>query len=197
MAQPNAPHVSNFNPAQTVDAAQAFGVNWDAFQNGTSADAITLSVSNDKGTTVFATPNPGTNGALSGTTPSVTIPAGKLAANTTNTAELIFYRFVVTSNANYVTFGYRATGTQFPIVTTGTAATIPVVSNPVWSDKGFGFDVGTSPNQALKVRFSTDCSLPIAQWQTILTTNSPGNSVHIDVPQQAGGAGFLRIQAGP
>jgi hypothetical protein len=147
---------------------------------------------------VFHTPNPGTNGALPGTALSAKIPTGTLGAGSNYTAEVVFYRFTVVSNATYATIGYRATGTEFNIATAGgTSTTPPVVSKPIWSGGSIGFDVATSPNQALKVRFSTDCSLPISQWQTILTTNSPGTSVHITIPPQAGAAGFVRLQNGP
>jgi len=197
MQQPNAPHISNFPAAQAIDNAQPFTVKWDAFQGGTAADAITLSVSDDAGKEVFATPLPGTNGTLSGTALSVTIPAGKLAANSTNHAQLVFYHYVVSSNATYATFAYRATGTQFDILTKGAISAAPIVSNPVAGPGGFAFDVATTPNQSLKVLFSSDCSLPINLWQTLLTTNSPGTSVHLTLPLQPGTAGFFRLQNGP
>jgi hypothetical protein len=196
MAQPNAPHVSNFDLAQKVDASKAFTVTWDAMQQGTAADVIALSVS-DATTNVFATPGPGTNGALNGTAPSVAIPAATLKPNSNYTALLIFYRYQASSNVTYATVAYRASGTQFPINTIGTTSSPPQIGNPVWSAKGLGFDVATSAGQTLKVLFSTDLSLPISQWQQIGTTNSAGTSVHIDVAAQAGAAGFIRLEAGP
>ena len=198
MVQPNAPHISNFAAAQAIDASKPFTVNWDAFQGGTASDYIVLSVDDSSGV-LFHTPYPGTNGAvLTGTATSAMIPAGTLTANSNYTAEVVFYRFTAVSNSTYATVGYRATGTQFTINTAGGAViTTPVVSNPVWSGSNFDFDVTTSVNQTLKVRFSTDSSLPISQWQTILTTNSPGTSVHIAIPPQAGANGFFRIQSGP
>jgi hypothetical protein len=197
MTQPNAPHVSNFAAAQAIDASQSFTLNWDAFQGGTASDFITVQVSDEFGKTLFATPNPGTNGALTGTATSVIIPAGKLAPNSTNFTDIVFYRLVAVSNATTATVGYRATGTQLNLITKGTASTVPVVSNPVWGANGFGFDVTTSANQSLKVLYSADCSLPLSQWQVVTTTNSPGSSVHITVPLQAGAAGFFALQNGP
>jgi hypothetical protein len=196
MAQPNAPHVSNFSAIQAVDATKSFTVTWDAFQNGTAADAITLSVSDNHGNTLFATPSPATNGALPGTALSVTIPAGKLTAGATNDVLLIFYRYIVTSNANYATFGYRATGTQLSLITSGgtVVTTTPEVTNLVWKGTSLGFDVATSANQTLVVRYSTDCTTPIAGWKTVFTTNSPGANVHIDLPEQIGATGFFRVQ---
>jgi Bacterial Ig-like domain len=197
MLQPNAPHVSNFAAAQAINASQAFTLRWDAFQGGTASDFITVAVSDDVGKTVFETPGPGTNGALIGTVTSVVIPAGKLVANGTNTAEIVFYRVVTVSNATYATVAYRATGTQLNLVSVGTAGTVPTVSNPVWGPSGFGFDVSTTPNQGLKVLYSTDCSLPRAQWQVLMTTNSPGSSVHITIPPQGGPTGFFQLENSP
>lgn len=198
MPQPNAPHISNFTNAQSIDVTKPFTLTWDPFQGGTAADAITMSVIGDFGTNLFQTPSPGTNGALSGTATSATIPAGKLPANSTNTTTVVFYHFLTTSNANYATFAYRATGTQLGMNTiSGAGGTPPIVGKPGWSGANFGFDVKTLPNQALKVLYSPDCSAPASQWQTIFTTNSPGTDVHITVPRQAGVAGFFRLQSGP
>ena len=193
MAQPNAPHVSNFAAAQMVDVTKGFALNWDAFQNGTSADFIVVAVDN-LGKTIFSTPNPGTNGALIGTATSVTIPAGTLTANSTNDATITFYRVATTTNT-HATVAFRATETQFSLVGAGSVAPppTPVVSNPSWGSKGFGFDVATSPNQALSVRYSTDLS----QWSTLFTTNSPGTSVHISIPLLPAANGYFRIQNGP
>lgn len=203
MQQPNAPHISNFAATQTIDPTKPFTFTWDAFTGGTSSDYIGFSVNDDKGV-AFHTPYLGTNDlsstnkVLTGTATSVLMPANTLSANSNYTAQLIFYRFVAVSNSTYATIAYRASGTDFNVITKGTSSAVtPVVSNPVWSGTSIGFDVQTTPNQPLKVRFSTDCSLPIAQWQTILNTNSPGTSVHITIPPQAGKAGFFRLQNGP
>jgi hypothetical protein len=196
-SQPNTPQVLNFAEAQTVDAAKPFTLKWDPFQGGTAADFISVSVSDENGTNFYQTANFGTNGALPGTATSVVIPAGKVLPNSTNTALVVFYRFQATTNASYATVAYRATGTWLSYITIGAPTTVPVVSNPVWSGNSFNFDVATTSNQVLKVRFSTDCTLPITQWQTILTTNSPGTSLHLNLTPQAGSAGYFRLQSGP
>jgi hypothetical protein len=195
MVQPNPPFISNYDAAQNVNAAQPFALTWGAFLNGTSSDAIVVSIAGSSGL-VFATPGFGSN-FLKGTVTSVTIPAGTLAANSFYSADLFFYRFVAATNATYVTFAARGSGTQFSISTAGGVSLPPTVSNPTWTASGLGVDVGTSPNQVLNALFSTDCSLPISQWHKILTTNSPGTAVHITVPIQPGTVGFVRLQNGP
>jgi hypothetical protein len=193
MAQPNAPHISNFTAAQSLNSTNPFTLTWDAFQGGTASDYIFVTV----GGNVFQSSPPGTSNVLSGTATSVTIPAGTLAANSNYMSIITFFHVVGTTNASYSTGAYRATTTQFNIDTIGAASTVPVVSNPVWGGGGFSFDVATSPAQVLKVLYSTDCSLPIAQWQMLLTTNSTGTGVHITIPPQAGATGFFRLENGP
>ncbi|MGH7969731.1 MAG: Ig-like domain-containing protein, partial [Limisphaerales bacterium] len=72
--QPNAPHVSNFAEAQSVNAAQPFTLKWDGFTGGTSGDYISVHVSG--GIEVWKTGDFGSTNALPGTATSVTIPAG-------------------------------------------------------------------------------------------------------------------------
>jgi hypothetical protein len=198
MAQPNAPHVpaANFDAAQTIDASKSFTLMWDAFQSGTASDYIGVSVSLDDTTNVvFQTPGPGTNGALTGTALSTTIPVGKLIPGTNYTTIITFYHWIATTNTSpvYASVAYRATGTQLGLVTTnGVVSVIPVVSNPTWSTSGLGFDVATSLNQALNVLYTTN----FVDWQLLYTTNSPGTSVHITVPEM-GPYGFVRIQNKP
>jgi len=195
LVQPNAPFVSNFDAAQAIDATKDFTLTWDAFQNGTSSDAISLAVVGSSGI-AFQTPSFGTSNTLKGTVKSVLIPAGTLQASSTYSCDIVFYRYVAATNATYIKIANRASGTGFQISTIGSASQPPGVSNPSWSANGLAFDVATSPSQVVTVRFSTDCSLPISQWQTLLSTNSPGTSVHITVPVQ-GAAGFVRLQNDP
>ena len=196
MPQPNAPHISNYDAAQNMNPSQAFTLTWDPFQGGTASDYILLTVGNNApfGHNAFQTGSPGTSNVLTGTATSVTIPANTLVPNSNYVAIIGFYHIAGTSNATYTAGAYRLTVTQFHINTTGTASKTPLVSNPLWSGGGFSFDVATSPAEVLKVLFSTDCTLPLSQWLTLLETNSTGTSVHITVPPQPGQTGFIRIQ---
>jgi hypothetical protein len=173
-----------------MNPSQAFTLTWDPFAGGTATDYILLTVGNK----AFQTPSPGTNGALNGTSTSVTIPAGTLVPNSNYVAQLIFFHTTGTSNATYSTGAYRATVTQFHINTSGTGSPAPLMSSPIWSGGALSFDVATSPGTALKVLFSTDIFQPTAQWTTVVNTNPTGTSVHITVPPQSGSAGFFRVQ---
>jgi hypothetical protein len=190
MPQPNAPHVSNYDAAQSMNPSLPFTLTWDPFTGGTTTDIIFLAV----GDKTFQTPSPGTNGALNGLATQVTIPAGALVPNSNYVAQLIFFHTTGTSNATYTTGAYRASVTQFHINTGGTGSPAPLMSSPIWSGGALGFDVATSPGTPLKVLFSTDLSQPAALWTTVVNTNPTGTSVHITVPPQIGSAGFFRIQ---
>ena len=182
MTQPNPPHITNFVAAQSVNATQAFTLDWDAFMGGTTTDYVWVVIGS---TTIWESPNPGTPGALNGTSTNVTIPANSLQANSNYTATIGFYHAIVTSNATYATTAFRATATQFSLDTVGGTAPRPVVTNFVKSGSSFGFNVITTTGQALTVISSTNCALPLAQWPILLSTNSPGTVVHITDPRPA------------
>ena len=194
--QPNAPHASNYAEAQSVNASQPFTLKWDAFSGGTSGDYISVSV--DGGTEVWKTGDFGTTNALPGTATSVTIPAGILTSNNSYTVNIGFYRATWSSNVTYAIGSFRASTTQLGLTTVGTSAPLPVVSAAGWTAGSFGFDVTTSPGQQLTVVSSTDVSLPLNAWPTLLTTNSPGTKVHISTPAVgAEPARFYAVRNGP
>lgn len=190
-AQPNAPHIANFAAAQSVNASAAFTLSWDPFVTGTAADYIYVVIGNN----VWKTADPGTGSALHGTATSVAIPAGALQANANYISTIGFYRFNASSNATYATVSYRASFTRFNLNTAGTAS-LPVITNVVSGGASLSFDIETAPGQTVSVVRSTDCSLPMAQWQTVWTTNSPGTRVHIVVSPPGSGAQFYRARNG-
>jgi hypothetical protein len=192
MTQPNAPYLTNYAAAQSLDAAQAFTLAWEPFVGGTSADYIYVAI----GDNAWQTPELGTTNALNGTATTVTIPANSLKANSNYTAYIGFYHALVVSNATYATEAFRATATQFTVNTIGSS--LPVVSNVVCRGGTCSFDILTTFGQSLTVVSSADCALPLAQWQTLLTTNSPGSRVQVIDPRPATGrAMFYRVRNGP
>jgi hypothetical protein len=176
MTQPNPPHITNFVAAQSLNATQAFTLGWDAFVSGGTTDYVNVVISSGS-TNVWKTADPGTAGALNGTATTVTIPANSLRTNSSYTATIGFYHIVGVSNASYASQASRTTTTQFSVNTLG--AVRPVITNLVWFNRTNSFDVVTSAGQTLTVVSSTDCALPLAQWPTLLTTNSPGTRVHV------------------
>ncbi len=179
-AQPNAPHVSNYSAAQSVNPTQPFTLTWDAFTGGGGTDNVSVVIGD-----VFQTPGFGQTNALTGSATSVTIPAGTFQAGSNYDATIGFYHGVVTTNGGYVTEAYVATLTQFSINTAGSAVAAPVLANAAWNAGTFGFDILTSPGQTLTVVYTTDLSIPLASWPVLVTTNSPGSIVHIADPNAA------------
>ena len=177
MAQPGAPHVSNFPATQALDPTQPFTLNWDAFPGGTSTDAVIVAIGN-----VFTSTNIGSPGALTGTSTSIVIPANTLQPNTNYSGDLSFYRYVNTTNGNsYVTTVYRATATLFNLVTgSGTTNGLIVLTNAVKAPGTFSFDVLCSTGQTVTVEYTT--ALPGGMWQHLLTTNSAGSRFHVVDP---------------
>jgi hypothetical protein len=171
-SQPNPPHVTDYAAAQAMNPSQPFTLTWDAFTGAAATDYIYVTVGNN----VFATPSPGTSGALAGTATSVQIPAGTLQPGTNYTASVGFYRSTWTSNATYVTGSFRASVTQFSVVTGG-GASRPTLANATVTAGKFNFDVISPSSLALIVEYSTD--LPATNWQTLLTTNTAAGTLHL------------------
>jgi hypothetical protein len=120
-------------------------------------------------------------GALTGTARAFTIPAGTLQPNTTYSSSVGFFRHVGTTNASYVTAAYRATYTEFPLITIGGSQL--VLTNAMHAPSNLSFDVLCSPGQIVTVEYTTNLSN--LSWQTLLTTNSPGSSFRAASPQAA------------
>ncbi len=176
LVQPNAPHTTNFAAAQTVNPAQPFTLGWDAFQGGTAADFIYVSVGN-----VFKTPDAGKPGALSGTATSVVIPAGTLQAGSNYNTTIGFYRATTTSNASYTTSAYLATSTDFTLMTSGGGATSSLIFTNISKSGGaFSFDIDSSVGQFFIVEYSA--TMLTNQWQLLLTTNSVTGRLRIIHP---------------
>jgi hypothetical protein len=120
-------------------------------------------------------------GALTGTARTFTIPAGTLQPNATYSSQIAFFRHVGTTNASYVTAAYRATYTEFTLITTGGSTGPLVLTNAAYTPSNFSFDVLCSVGQNVTVEYKTNLSN--LAWQTLLTTNSPGTRFRAVAPQ--------------
>jgi hypothetical protein len=176
MPQPGAPHVTNYTAAQTVNPSQAFVIGWDAFSGGTAADYIDVDIGS-----AYASPNPGFPGALNGTARTFTIPAGTLQPNTTYASQIGFFHYVGATNGSYATAAYRATYTEFSLITTGGSQLL--LTNAAFAPGSFSFDVLCSTGQTVTVEYKTN--LTTGPWQSLLTTNSPGSRFRAVSPQAA------------
>jgi len=177
LAQPAAPRIANFAAAQSVVATQSFQLTWDAFPGGTTADRIWVDVGG-----VFRTPDFDAPGALNGTATSVTIPANTLQPNSNYVTTLSFYRPVTTSNASFTTVAYRASITEFELITSSGVPSGPLVlTNAGWSGGRFNFDVRSAAGQTFTILYSSN--LLSSQWYPLVTTNSPTGTLRVGDPR--------------
>jgi hypothetical protein len=193
MAQPGAPHLTNYPATQAVDPSQAFVLGWDPFSGGTSADYISVDIG-----TAYSSTNVGSVGALNGTAVAFTIPAGKLQPNTNYASTISFYHLLsVTNGTSYATTAFRSTTTAFTLITTGGATGGPLVlTNASWAPGNFIFDVLCTNGQTVTVEFTN--VLSAGAWPKLLTTNSPGSRVHIVSPQTGSYPSlYFRARNGP
>ena len=189
MPQPGAPHVTNFLAAQAVNPNQAFVLGWDPFPGGTAADYIDV----DIGST-YLSPEPSTPGALPGTAVTFTIPAGTLQPNTNYFSRIGFFRFVGSTNSSFATAAFRATYTEFTLITTGDGQLL-MLTNAVHAPSNFSFDVLCPTGQTVTVEYKTNLNL--IAWQTLLTTNSPVGLFRAVAPQVATNRSmFFRARVG-
>jgi len=177
--QPGAPHLTNYLAAQNVNPNQPFILAWDAFSGGTAADYIDVDIG--VGPVVYGSPNPGLPGALSGTATTFTIPAGTLQPNAVYASQVGFFRMVGATNSSYATAAYRATYTEFNIITTASSAVTLILTNGTFNAGNFNFDVLCTNAQTVTVEYRTNLSS--GQWQTLFTTNNPPNRFRAVSPQ--------------
>jgi hypothetical protein len=179
LPQPGAPHLTNFPAAQTVNPTQPFVLGWDAFPGGTAADYIFVEI----GTNNYSSPQPATPGALTGAAQTFTIPAGTLQPNANYFSRVGFYHHTGATNGTYAVDAYRATFTEFSLITTSGSTGPLTLTNAVYASDNFSFDVLCSTGQNVTVEYNTNPAP--GTWQTLLTTNSPGSRFRAVSPQAA------------
>jgi hypothetical protein len=78
-AYPNAPHISNYTAAQSIDGRSDFILRWDAFTGGANQGSIQVVIyGRGRPRPILETPGYGEPGAMDGTATSVVIPHGTL-----------------------------------------------------------------------------------------------------------------------
>lgn len=173
LAQPAAPHLSEFAGTQAVDPAQAYTLRWDAFQNGAAGDYVRVQIGDTVGSA-----DPGTAGALNGLARSFVIPAGRLLAGQSYESSVDFYKVgQIISNASYVAISFRVSSTRFILKTSGTTGTDLVLTNASWTGNAFGFDVISAPGETFTVEASID--LTPGSWAPVTVSTSPTGRIRI------------------
>jgi hypothetical protein len=193
LAQPPAPHLNNYPASQAINPAQPCSLAWDAMAGGTAADCIYVEVYGG----VFHTPTLGVPGALNGTATSVTIPAATLQPNHDYPGAVTFYHYQLQTNGtSYLTLTYRASTTEFTLRTAGGGSPSLVLTNCGWTAGAFRFEVSCTNGQPLVSEYCTNLTTHL--WQTLCSTNSPGQSVRFTDPNSAiNRQTFYRVRSGP
>jgi hypothetical protein len=176
LPQPGAPHLTNFPAAQTVNPTQPFVLGWDA-----APGAVYIFV--EIGTNNYSSPQPGNPGALTGADQTFTIPAGTLQPNANYFSRVGFYHYRGATNGTYAVDAYRATFTEFSLITTSGSSGPLTLTNAVYASGNFSFDVLCATGQTVTVEYNTNPAPGV--WQTLLTTNSPGSRFRAVAPQAA------------
>lgn len=160
---PNAPQVSNYVAAQSVNPAQPFTVTWNTFSNSTSADLIGFIIVDTNANQVFASGLPGQPGVLANTAASETIPAGTLQTNANYTGQLLFIHITLTTNGNLTSSAVVGTVTEFNLSTTTNTA------GPTLTLRHSGTNVVLSwPTSATGYTLEATTSLSSPSWSTSL-----------------------------
>ena len=117
----SAPHIRNFEAAQSVDASKDFVLGWEGFENGSTNDLVFVSIRKmPEETTVFNTPFIEETGRLDGTTSVVTIPGGVLKPGTEYLAYVRFDKVISrtrSGNAGGIGVASYSKGTHFSLKT--------------------------------------------------------------------------------
>jgi hypothetical protein len=117
-----------------------------------------------------------------------------LQPNASYSSRVGFFHYAGITNAGYVTAAYRATYTEFTLITAGGSPLI--LTNATFTSGVFSFDVLCTNGQTVTVEYAN--ALPAVNWTNLLTTNSAGTQFHVVSPQAASNASlFYRARNGP
>ncbi len=193
---PNAPRLSNFGPAQSVNPAQSFLVQWDAFSGGTANDNVWVVITDAVDQPVFSTPNPALDrsGALNGTATSVAIPAGTLQLGQTYQGRLHFLKYVSVDTTQYPGAAGVVMATAMTTFPLATLSASPALSQPTKpSASEFQFLVQGLAGQNYTIEGSSN----LVDWNAIRATNSPTGTFSVLLTRATNHHGFYRVRLGP
>jgi hypothetical protein len=199
---PNAPHLSNYAAAKTINAGADFTLTWDAFVGGRTNDSIGVEVLNSLQQRVFEITNSaGCPSVLPGTATSIDIPAGTLASNQTYTAQISFQK-----NAGFDTNSYPGSvvfvaGQSITTATMGTGSGSALPPAPVFTNitslanAQISFQLQTQAGYLYVIEFNSDLGNANG-WTQLLSSNALGSVIQVKDTVSAGGAArFYRARA--
>jgi hypothetical protein len=204
-AYPNTPTVTNFLAAQNIDWTQDFTLTWGTFVGGTGGllgDNIQVTIKRKNGTTLFATPQYGSAGALDGTATSVTIPANTFVPGESYTASLYFGNI---TNIDFTSYGLLLgvpgvtafiKTTEFPMKAPGTIPHLEIAKDitPGSYDLTWNADIG----RTYDLVWTADLSPTVVSWTRVaLVTATATTETVTDTPSGSPAVRFYRLQDPP
>ena len=98
---PSAPHLINFDAAQSLRANEPFRFQWDPWPEGTEADFVQLRIEDNDNNKMFETSDITETGALNGRATSATVPSGTLIPGKSYRGRIYFYKVAVLDTTTY------------------------------------------------------------------------------------------------
>ncbi len=192
---PPTAQVANVVAAQAIDTTSDFTLTW-SVANAQAIDLLQVLVVDGASNVVYGSPAPFAPGALSSSSTSFVIPAGRLPAGTNLIGHVTLARPVTVPNTNAypgaVGISAAARDTQFPIVTR------PAPEPPrlqLLTELGGGVRL-RFPAETNRV-YRLQRSLDLLRWSDVVTTNSTGGTVDVEEGGTGGSAaGFYRVRIG-
>lgn len=192
---PAAPRISKLAAAQALNPADAFTVQWDAFDGGTANDWIWLMIADHTGAEVFSTPAPSVDpaGSLKGHVTSTVVPANTFRLNQSYTGLLMFVKRASATASAYpgaVGVTLLAVQTSFPLMTPSGR---PTLSQPFMGpNQQFAFEVNGFAGQNYIIQYSDN----LTNWATLYVTNPPTAAFRILPPESTNSWRFYRVRVG-
>jgi hypothetical protein len=179
---PPIPQIANYVAAQSIDAAQAFLLQWYAFTGAADMDSISLTIQDAQNKVILSAPDLCIPLPLPNTATAFVLPAQLLQSNATYTGQLVFSKpFYYSTNvpADFATWGSLSRATTFQLKTLGGATSPRPVFDPASLRLSGGKFLFTLTNlaagQTYVVEYST--TLRSNSWNLLLTTNPSGTSI--------------------
>ncbi len=190
---PSAPQLSNYDAAQSINAAAGFVLTWNPFLEGTAQDHIDVQIEDLAGNEVFDTPGHGNDGALDGLATSVTIPPFTLQPGQAYELRILFQKILRADDAGYPgvvgRVGYSARTFAF-IETAAAANPPPLIQNyQTLADGSLQFNVTTLHGVTYQIQGSPN----LIDWTTLGTASATsGLSTFTVSPPPSTGSYFYR-----
>jgi len=166
-ALPNAPRVSDFTAAQSLNPAASFNLTWDAFSGATLADDILLDVSDNAGIPV-------SSATLTSTATNFNFTANTLLAARTYQVTLNFRKFVSRDTTTYPGTSGSVIVSSRTFFNLTTAANTPPLLEVIAPSNAGQFQLQLSGQAGQQYVIEASTNLQAGSWAAVLTNAGGG-----------------------